>query len=179
MDKFSTGRRWMKMKIRKWLMRQQWRIVQIRGIYSVFYGVLILAGLYVGYVPFFASMEVIGPFAFAGTILLLFLVMGYVYDKVLVMWAPSQEVSQERNPYMYVPNPKDHIFWFPLYSALLDSLEKLADHTGADTQAIKEAREYYSKLQSLRPELNENIDEAIEMRKEFVKKHPFSDILDE
>lgn len=178
MDK-SLSRGWMKMKIRKWIMRQQWRIVQIRGIYSVFYGVLILAGLYVSYVPFFANMGSIGPLAFAGTILVVFLIMGYIYDRVLVMWAPSQEVSQERNPYMYVPNPKDHIFWFPLYSALLDSLEKLAEETGVDTNTIEETREYYAKLQSLRPELNEDIDEAIRMRKEYVDKHPFSDVLDE
>lgn len=157
-------------------MRQQWRIVQIRGIYSVFYGVLILAGLYVGYVPIFANMGAFGPFTFAATILVVFLIAGYVYDRVLVMWAPSQEVSQERNPYMYVPNPKDQIFWFPLYSALLDSLEKLAVQSGVDTSAITETREYYAQLQALRPELNQDIDRAIELRKEFVSKHPFSDI---
>lgn len=167
------------MRIRKWIMRQQWRIIQIRGIWTVFTGVLILAGLYVGYLPFFADMGSIGPFAFAATILVVFLILGYIYDRVLVMWAPSQEVSQERNPYMYVPGPKDHIFWFPLYSVLLDSMEKLAEQTGVDTTEIKETREYYSKLQTLRPERNEDIDEAIDMRKEFVSKHPFSDVLDE
>ncbi len=166
------------MRIRKWTMRQQWRIIQIRGIWTVFTGTLILAGLYVGYIPFFVDMGLLGPFAFAATILAVFLILGYIYDKVLVMWAPAQEVSQERNPYMYVPSPKDHIFWFPLYSALLDSIEKLAEQTGVNTIKIRETREYYSKLQALRPERTEDIDEAIEMRKEFVSKHPFSDVQD-
>ena len=166
------------MKIRKWIMKQQWRILQIRGIWGIFYGVLILAGLYVNYVPFFNEMGVIAPFAFASTILFVFLIIGYIYDRVLVMWAPAQEVSQERNPYMYVPSPKDHIFWFPVYSILLDVTEELAISVGADTAAIDEARSYYSRLQALRPERGEDIDEAKELRQEFVSKHPFSDIFD-
>ena len=159
-------------------MKQQWRVLQIRGIWGVFYGTLILAGLYVEYVPFFNNMGVTGPFLFAITILLAFLIIGYVYDRVLVMWAPSQEVTQERNPYMYVPSPKDHIFWFPLYSTMLDITEELAIKVGADTSVIEEAKSYYSKLQSLRAERNEDIDEGIRLRQEFISKHPFSDVFD-
>ena len=166
------------MRIRKWLMKQQWRILQIRGIWGVFYGVLILAGLYVEYVPFFANMGAVGPFAFAITILFVFLIIGYIYDRVLVMWAPSQEVTQERNPYQYVPSPKDHVFWFPLYSTILDATEELAEKVGADTKAVKEARDYYARLQTLRPERSGDIDEGLNMRKEFVSKHPFSDIVE-
>ncbi|NHJ14703.1 MAG: hypothetical protein EAX95_13570, partial [Candidatus Thorarchaeota archaeon] len=101
------------MKIRKWLMKQQWRVAQIRGIWSLFYGILVLAVSYFGYIPFFADMGAVGPFAFTAVMFVLFLIAGYVYDKVLVMWAPSQEVTQERNPYQYVPSPREHIFWFP------------------------------------------------------------------
>lgn len=166
------------MRIRKWLMKQQWRILQIRGIWAVFYGILILAGLYVGYVPFFDDMGAIGPFVFATVILFLFLIIGYIYDRVFVLWAPSQEISQERNPYMYVPSPKDHIFWFPLYSSMLDATEELAMKVGADTTVVRETKEYYAKLQSLRPERNEDIDEGIRLRQEFISKHPFSDVFD-
>jgi len=167
------------LRIRKWIMKQQWRILQIRGIWGVFYGVLILAGLYVEYVPFFNDMGPIGPFVFASVILIVFLVIGYIYDRVLVMWAPSQEVTQERNPYMYVPSPKDHIFWFPLYSTLLDVTEELAQKVGADTQAIERTRSYYAKLQALRPERNEDIDEGIRLRQEFIRNHPFSEVFDD
>jgi hypothetical protein len=159
-------------------MKQQWRILQIRGIWGVFYGTLILAGLYVEYVPFFNDMGVLGPFVFAVVILFVFLILGYIYDRVFVMWAPSQEVTQERNPYMYVPSPKDHIFWFPLYATMLDATEELAKKVGADTSAVRETREYYGKLQALRPERNEDIDEGIRLRQEFISKHPFSDVFD-
>lgn len=161
------------MRIKKWLMKQQWRILQIRGIWGIFYGVLVLAGLYVGYFPFFVSLGFIGPFAFGGLILIAFLILGYIYDRVLVMWAPSQEVTQERNPYQYVPAPKDLIFWFPIYSAMLDSVERLAEAHNVDTIEIAEARSYYAKLEKLRPERKEDIEEAILLREKFVRDHPF------
>jgi hypothetical protein len=163
------------MGVKKWLMKQQWRIVQIRGIWGLFYGILLLAVAYYEYIPFFVAMGTNGPFVFAGVILFIFLILGYIYDRVLVMWAPSQEVTIERNPYQYVPSPKDHIFWFPLYSALLDVTEVLAKEFDVDTSVIEETREYYAKLQQLRPEIRDNIDKGIELREEFVRTHQFKE----
>ncbi|MHA3962786.1 MAG: hypothetical protein AM325_004525 [Candidatus Thorarchaeota archaeon SMTZ1-45] len=161
------------MRIRKWLMKQQWRIVQIRGIWSLFYGILLLAIAYFEFIPFFAAMGTFGPFVFAGILLFLFLILGYIYDRVLVMWAPSQEVTMERNPYQYVPSPKEHIFWFPLYSVLLDSVEKVAQKFDVDTDAIDAAREYYSELEKMSPAIKEDLDRALDLRLEFMSKNPF------
>lgn len=163
------------MRVKKWLMKQQWRIVQIRGIWGLFYGILLLAYAYFGYMPLFAAMGPLGPFAFAGTLLVVFLVLGYLYDRVFVMWAPSQEVMMERNPYQYVPSPKDHIFWLPLYSALLDATGKLAEKYDVDSSAIRGAKAYYSCLQKLRPMRKEDLNKAEELRAEFVSDHPFWD----
>ncbi|MHA2424849.1 MAG: hypothetical protein ACXAEF_08680 [Candidatus Thorarchaeota archaeon] len=159
------------MRIRKWLMKQQWRIVQIRGIWSLFYGILLLAIAYFEFIPVFAAMGMLGPFVFAGTLLFIFLILGYIYDRVLVMWAPSQEVTMERNPYQYVPSPKEHIFWFPLYSAMLDSVEKVAQKFDVDTEPITAAKEYYSKLEKMRPEIKEDLDRAVALRTEFMSKN--------
>lgn len=154
-------------------MKQQWRILQIRGIWGLFYGVLVLAALYVEYVPVLNQLGALGPIYFAMIILLVFLILGYVYDRVLVMWAASQEVTQERNPFQYVPSPKDLVFWFPVYSTMLDTLERLGDKYGLDTQEISDTREYYAELQKLRPERKEDIERAIELRRKYVRKHPF------
>ncbi len=162
------------MGIRKWLMKQQWRIVQIRGIWSLMNGVLLLAYAYYAVFPIFADMEMIGPFAFAFILLILFLFIGYLYDRVFIMWAPSQEVSMERNPFQYVPGPKDHIFWFPMYSVFLDAVESLGNALSVDTTAIRDAREYFSKLQNLSPLRKEDLAEAIRLRDEFIKSHPFA-----
>ena len=165
------------MAIKKWLMKQQWRVIQIRGIWGLFYGILLLAVAYYEYIPLFVEMGAIGPFVFAGIILFVFVILGYIYDKVLVMWAPSQEVAIERNPYQYIPSPKDHIFWFPIYSALLDVSEKLADEFYLDKSTIQETRKYYSELQRLAPERKEDIDKGIELREKFIAKHPFDKVL--
>lgn len=158
-------------------MKQQWRIVQIRNIWTLFYGVLLLAIAYYEYVPYISEMTDIGPFLFAGIILFTFLIVGYVYDRVLVMWAPSQEVTIERNPYQYVPSPKENVFWFPIYSALLEISEQLAEHNDLDTSIVDETRRYYSEIEKLRPERKEDIEKGIELREEFIKSHKFSSIL--
>jgi len=162
------------MRIRKWFMKQQWRIVQIRTIWNLIYGIFILAGLYVGYIPILADMGIMGPFIFAGIVFFSFLIIGYIYDRVLVMWAPSQEVTYERNPYQYVPSPKDHIFWFPIYSTILDACEQLAEEFNMDTEDIKATKKHYAEIQKLRPERNEDIDRSVELRKEFVAKYKFN-----
>ena len=90
-----------------------------------------------------------------------------------MMWSPSQEVTVERNPYQYLPSPREQIFWFPIYSAMLNISEELAKKFDVDVQTIEETREYYFQLQQLQVERNEDIDAALELRTKFVEKHPF------
>ncbi len=161
------------MRIRKWFMKQQWRIVQIRGIWGLFYGIFLLAYAYFEYIPIFAGLGMWGPVVFSGVLLVVFLILGYLYDRVFVLWAPSQEVVIERNPYQYVPSPKEHIFWFPLYSSLLDSIEKLAMEYGIDTSDIQETKEYYAEIQKLRPDIPDDLERAVELRNDFVSKHRY------
>lgn len=167
-----------KMRIRKWLMKQQWRVVQIRGIWSLFNGILLLAYAYFRYIPFFEQMGFLGPFVFSGVTFVAFLILGYIYDRVLMMWSPSQEVTVERNPYQYLPSPREKIYWFPIYSAMLNISDELAKKFDVDTQTIEETRKYYSQLQSLSVERKEDLDKALELRLEFVKKHPFSSVFE-
>jgi hypothetical protein len=142
-------------------------------MWSLFYGILLLAIAYFEFIPIFADMGTMGPFVFAGTLLFLFLILGYIYDRVLVMWAPSQEVIMERNPYQYVPSPKEHIFWFPLYSAMLDSVEKIAQKFDVDTEPIDEAKKYYSELEIMRPEIKEDLERASDLRNEFMSRRRY------
>jgi hypothetical protein len=166
------------MRIRKWLMKQQWRVIQIRSIWSLFNGILVLAYAYFKYIPFFSEMGFFGPFAFSGVTLLVFLISGYIYDRVLMMWSPSQEVIVERNPYQYIPSPREQIFWFPIYSAMLNISEELAKKFNVETKTIEETRDYYFQLQQLKVEHKEDIDTALELRTKFVEKHQFSSALE-
>jgi hypothetical protein len=161
------------MRFRKWMMKQQWRITQIRSIWGLLSGIMVLAGLYVVYFPFLVDLGFAGPLFLAIAITFGFLIIGYIYDKVLIMWAPSQEVAVERNPFQYVPSPKDEIFWFPLYSSMLDALSSLSDKLDIDKTDIIEVKEYYSKLQKFKPERRNDLDEAITLCNEFLEAHPF------
>ncbi|MFW9975733.1 MAG: hypothetical protein ACFFDQ_10730 [Candidatus Thorarchaeota archaeon] len=167
------------MGFKKWLMKQQWRIIQVRGIWGLFYGILLLAAAYYGYLPYIKDMGELGPFVFAGILVVSFAILGYLYDRVFVLWAPSHEVTQERNPYQYVGRPIDHIFWLPLYSVILKSCEELAAYYDLDDSIIQETKEYYSRYEQLRPEIKEDIETAIKLREEFIQKHSFADILEE
>ena len=167
------------MGLRKWIMKQYWRLVQVRGIWNLFYGILLLAIAYYVYIPFFYDMGAIGPFVLAGILLFSFLIIGYLYDRVFVMWGPQQEVSIERNPYSFVPQPLDHIFWFPVFAGLLDVSAKVAEEFELDPTSVEDAREYFDRLQKYTPLNPGDIDAAIEHRKSFVQTHPFRTITEE
>ena len=166
------------MGLRKWTMKQYWRLTQVRGIWNLFYGVLLLAIAYYAYIPFFYDMGVWGPFAFAGVMFIVFLITGYIYDRILVMWGPQQEVLIERNPFSYVAQPMDRIFWFPVYSTLLNAAQDLAEDMELDTTVLDETREYFAQLQTFGPLRCSDIDEAIDLRRQFVRDHPFSNLVD-
>ncbi|MFX1484568.1 MAG: hypothetical protein ACFFCP_15425 [Promethearchaeota archaeon] len=74
---------------------------------------------------------------------------------------------------------RDIIFWFPVYSSILTATDQIADELNLDTSIIEETREYFFKLEKLRPERTEDIDTAIELREEFLRKYRFRDIIDD
>ena len=158
-------------------MKQYWRLVTVRGIWNLFYGILLLAIAYYIYLPYFYNMGALGPFALASVLLFVFLIIGYLYDRVFVMWGPQQEVNIERNPYSFVPQPQDHIFWLPAFAGLLEASAQLADEFGIDKTNIDETREYFDTLQKFSPLKAEDIDKAIEHQKEFARKHSFKSII--
>ena len=85
----------------------------------------------------------------------------------------------ERNPYQYVPQPRDRVFWFPFYSVLLEISEEMANKYNIETSLIDEVREYYAEFEKLTAERKEDIDTASELRDSFMKKHSFNELLEE
>jgi len=164
--------------VRKWLMKQYWRTVQVRGIWNLFYGILLLSVAYYVYIPLFADMGVLGPLVFAGILLFSFLIIGYLYDRVFVMWGPQQEITLERNPFQYVPHPRDRIYWFPLYSVMLQASKDLLQKLECDTDVIESTQEYFSELEKLRAERKGDLDVAVELRKKYYANHQLDKIID-
>lgn len=106
--------------VKKALMIQLWRIQQSQSVISLFFWALTLAGVfYLNYFhPVFVSLGLPKSEVFLGTIILFFiiivafLVIGLIYDRILKLWVEQTDVSVERNPYSsgYLM-PKDVIFW--------------------------------------------------------------------
>jgi hypothetical protein len=93
------------------------------------------------------------------------------------MWGPQQEVTIERNPYSFVPQPQDNIFWLPVYSGILDACAKLAEEFEIDSSIVSDTRDYFDKLQKFKPLTPGDIDKAILHRQEYVKNHSFDSII--
>ena len=107
--------------LKKSLMTQVWRLQQSQAIISIFFWSLTLAGVfYLAYLhDWFVRWGLVRQNeVFLGTIylflifLLVFLLIGFVYDRVLKLWSEQTVVAYERNPYtrdrMYA---KEIVLW--------------------------------------------------------------------
>ena len=80
-----------------------------------------------------------------------------------------ENLSTERIPYRYGPSLKECIFWFPIYSALLDASERLAEEMDSDELVIEGRCSYHLELQKLGPERGEETDKGIRLREVFAE----------
>lgn len=96
------------MGVKKALMTQIWRLQQSQALISVFFWSLTLAGVfYLAYVhTWFVRWRIIGADeVFIGTVYLFFiflggfLLIGFIYDRVLKLWSEQTVVAYERNPF--------------------------------------------------------------------------------
>ncbi|MHA1186610.1 MAG: hypothetical protein ACTSSK_06985, partial [Candidatus Heimdallarchaeota archaeon] len=62
-------------------------------------------------------------------ILIIFIIGGYIYDKFLKLWSQTTAVNVARNPYTYVPQPKELIvslgWWVYNFKVLTQIAQKL------------------------------------------------------
>ncbi len=122
----------------KWLklfsMRWRFRIDQSRAMFGLVTFALLLSLAYAKYLPgaWVPDPENI-PFwiilVFTLFILVIFVVGGYIYDKFLKLWSQTTAVNVARNPYTYVPQPKELIvslgWWVHNYKILSQIANKL------------------------------------------------------
>lgn len=121
--------------VKKRMMIQFWRLQQTQQIIGLFFWALTLTGVF--YLSYFHSWfvkfgVVRNDEVFLGTIItffliiLAFLVIGLIYDRVLKLWVEQTDVTVERNPYStgYLL-PKEIVYWrrttLPVMKALAKS----------------------------------------------------------
>ena len=105
--------------VKKGLMIQLWRLQQSQAMISLFFWALTLAGVYYVYFhPVLVRLGLpenqvfVGIFVLFSLIIITFLILGLLYDRVLKLWVEQTDVAVERNPYSskYLL-PKDIMYW--------------------------------------------------------------------
>ena len=159
----------------KWIMKQYWRVGTIRTIVSVLQGMLVLGRYYYQIIPFYNSFHpsIIGAFLLAGTFLLIFLIAGYVYDAKLELWNEQTQVTVEKDPYQYVPNPRIFQLEYPILYAVIDTLRKILIKRGMNTDKIDRFVLYLDGYFKRLPDNREDLFTAEGVAKTYMEEQPF------
>ena len=88
------------MNIKYFISKQLWRVRQAQSLYASIYAGLVIAGIYISYIPMLKDLGLLGTLTFAGIVYLVFVGFGYFLDKIK-MWQSDTEVLTKRNPYAY------------------------------------------------------------------------------
>ncbi|MGY5875960.1 MAG: hypothetical protein RTU30_09455 [Candidatus Thorarchaeota archaeon] len=161
------------MGIKKWVMKQYWRIGQIRALVGLASGMLVVGKLYLGilFPQVKEDAPLLGALALGTFLTLLFLGLGWAYDEKGKLWSERLQVTQERNPYQYVPDLRTRTFVYPFIYALISILDSFERKFG--NQGLKEINEYLRQYFHRRPGSRKDIESALPDSDLFMKEHPF------
>ncbi len=160
------------LSMKKWIMKQYWRVGQIRTLTGLATGMLVIGKFYLSYVPFLDQMGLIGALILGMTLFTFFLGLGWVYDVKLKMWSQKNQVSVERNAYYHVAYIGSKAYDYPLLFVLLTSLKGAMSKIGAESKSFDAIVNYLQEYYQLTP-TKEGITRTLEMGKEFKAEYPF------
>ncbi|MFW9925010.1 MAG: hypothetical protein ACFFDW_17180 [Candidatus Thorarchaeota archaeon] len=138
---------WLKYFVMKW----RFRLDQARAIFGLLTFAMLLAVGYIDYISFLKHLGFWGVMIFSAFIFLVFLVGGYLYDRVLRLWSETNVVNIERNPYTWVPGPKEEILWLGLWSYLFSAIHQMATEMGIELKDEEKIRTHLKQYFSLGP----------------------------
>ncbi|MHA1185551.1 MAG: hypothetical protein ACTSSK_01545 [Candidatus Heimdallarchaeota archaeon] len=114
-------------------MKWRFRLDQSRAIFGLITFAVLLANSYVDQIPWFKDQGFWGGDIFLSVIIFaMFLIVGYLYDRLFKLWTETQTVHVERNPYTYVPQPKEYINNLATWSFIFDSLIQISEKLDVD-----------------------------------------------
>jgi len=161
------------MSKKKWTMKQYWRVMAVRGITGSALWALVLGGFYYKYIPALETMGLIGAVILALPIILIFLAIGYVYDSTFKLWNQQKQVLIERNPYQFVPRPRDFVFYYPLMFLFIRFIDEVSEKVRVSSGSLTELRNHYATLFSLDSQQIEDLNKSREMSQSFLTRMPF------
>lgn len=160
------------MPLKKWVMKQYWRVSTIRTLLSLGMWMLILGRSYYGSVPIVSDMGFLGALILGAILFSFFLGLGWAYDTQAKMWSPKMQASIERNPYRYVPAYSSLSMEKPFVYALLYAFLRVFRKAGLDGKYIVDAIGYFDEYFARAP-IKDDIMTSEGLARNFMDKHPF------
>lgn len=162
------------MPVKKWIMKQYWRVGTIRSLASLGLGVLVLGKAYYVYIPALKEQGLLGALVLGSILFVIFLFIGYLYDKKARMWSQKTQVSIERNPYYYIANHHTRAMEYPIFYSLLWFLKHMEQKLQIESSTIDELVEYLNTYFG-RDLTKRDLDETREAADEAQDQHYFED----
>ena len=156
-------------------MKQYWRVGTIRAIVGVILGMLVLGRYYYKFIPYFNSLSpsILGAILLAGVFLIVFLIAGYIYDVKAALWNEQTQITTEKNPWQYVPQPRLFQIEYPIFYVMFDTLRQLFTKKGISTQKIDETVMYLDEYFNRLPDRRSDLLNAEAIAADFMRDHPF------
>ena len=145
-------------------MKWRFRLDQSRAIFGLVTFAALLASDYIRYVPFLDRENFLHILAFTAMVLIIFIIGGYLYDRVLKLWTETQTVNVERNPYTWVPGPKEEILWLGWFAYIFKSLNQIATKMDVELEGEGVVKKHMKEYYSLNPNTPNFEQEALKIR---------------
>ncbi len=92
---------------------------------------------------------------------------GWYYDKKLRVWSADYVVNFERNPFQYVPDPRNGIIEIPYFLVLFKALNEVFGHLNLDQSKLTNMIQFLEKYITLTSSVDQHMEDARVLRKEF------------
>ncbi|MBK5114339.1 MAG: hypothetical protein JJE41_11990 [Candidatus Heimdallarchaeota archaeon] len=146
-------------------MKWRFRIDQARSLFSLITFAALLAVGYADNIPWFGAQEFWrGEFLLTILIFFVFLIGGYLYDRAFQLWTETGKVNVERNPYTYVPSPKEEWHSLLIYSYLFHALNQIAEKLDIKLENQDETRLFFEHYFSMNPATPDFLGEVEKLR---------------
>jgi len=161
--KRSLKRTWIWLKY--FTMKWRFRLDQARAIFGLATFAVLLAASYVDRIPWFEDQTFWrGDLLLSFLIFVVFIIGGYVYDRAFQLWTETSKVTVERNPYTYVPTPKEEWLSVLFWGYILQALNQIAKKLDIELENQDELRLFFEHYFSMNPSTPDFLGEVEKLR---------------
>lgn len=161
------------MSMKKWIMKQYWRVSAIRAITSLALGMFVLGRLYYEYIPILQDMGFVGALILGTVLFLLFMGLGWIYDVKGRMWSPQAQATVERSPFSYVADYRSYAVDYAVFYSILKTLKRIECKLGLGTESTDDVLMYLDGFFQ-RGINRKDISSALRDATDFMQDHPFT-----